>query len=128
MDPFNCSHGSDGKSIFISSKQLLELDHHILPVLCRHIRVKHALSLLSWHRVSLELVVVNPVNHIAVHLDKPAVTVIGKPLVAGFLIRPCTVSSLRPKFKTVSIIPGMETRALNVQKAAGVFCIAKRRP
>jgi len=46
-----------------------------------------------------------PQDHVAVHRHKAPVAVIGEPLVTVRLIRPCTVVSLSPRFRIVSIIP-----------------------
>ena len=48
----------------------------------------------------------------AVHLDEAAIGIPGEPLIAArFGASPSTVASFRPRLSTVSIIPGIDTRA-----------------
>ena len=50
-------------------------------------------------------------DHVAVHLDEAAIRVPGKAFVARFLaVKPATASSFRPRFRMVSIMPGIEAR------------------
>ena len=51
-------------------------------------------------------------HHVAIHGHEAAVAVVGEPLVPGDARRgPFTVVSLRPRLRTVSIMPGMLARA-----------------
>jgi hypothetical protein len=49
-------------------------------------------------------------DDVAVHLDEAAVAVVGEALVGAGGDEPCTVSSLRPRLRMVSIMPGIESR------------------
>ena len=61
-------------------------------------------------------------DDVAVHLHEAAVAVPGEALVAGLLDRGrCRVASLRPMLRTVSIMPGMETRAPERQETSSGF-------
>jgi hypothetical protein len=49
-------------------------------------------------------------DHVAVHLDEAAIRVPGETLVARLARQPATASSLRPRLRMVSIMPGIEAR------------------
>ena len=59
----------------------------------------------------LEEVVVDAEHDLGVHLDEAAIAVPGEARVAGGCGEAPTVASLRPRLRTVSIMPGIETRA-----------------
>jgi hypothetical protein len=65
----------------------------------------------------------------AEHLDEAAVAVPGEARVAEACQAP-TVASFRPRFSTVSIMPGMETRAPGADgdRAAGLCGVAEAVP
>src|SRR5438046_10393458 len=59
----------------------------------------------------LELLAVDALDRLAEHLNEAAPRIEGKALVLVRAARPLVVSSFRPRFRTVSIIPGMENFA-----------------
>ena len=60
---------------------------------------------------ALEPVRIDPVDHLAEHLDQAAVGVEREPPVARTRRSPSTESSFNPRLRIVSIIPGIETAA-----------------
>jgi hypothetical protein len=70
-----------------------------------------ALVLLGDLQRFLERAVIEAEHDVGVHLDEAAIAVPGEARSPDAAARPSTVSSLRPRLRTVSIIPGMETRA-----------------
>ena len=70
-----------------------------------------ALPLLVDVEQLLEMLVADAEHHVGIHGDEAAVAVVGKAPVAGFFASASTVSSLRPRLSTVSIMPGIEARA-----------------
>src|SRR5262249_17975080 len=63
---------------------VLETGDDSLPILCREIGVEHgaAIELVALKQL-LEMVMLDPEYHLAVHLDKPAIAVKGETLVAA---------------------------------------------
>ena len=57
------------------------------------------------------MVVLDAEHDLAIHLDEAAIAVIGEAPSPRCCASPSTVSSLRPRLSTVSIMPGIEARA-----------------
>ena len=77
----------------------------------------------------LEIVMVDAEHDVGIHLDEAAIAVVGEALVARRLARPCTVSSLRPRLRTVSIMPGIEARAPErTETSSGLLASPKPAP
>ena len=66
----------------------------------------------------LVLVALEAHDDLAVHQQQPAVGVEAKRSLPDCLARACTVVSLRPMFSTVSIMPGIESRAPERQESS----------
>ncbi len=76
----------------------------------------------GFERVFVLLVAVDAQHDVAVHLHEAAIAVPGEALVAGLgLMRAATVFSFRPMFRTVSIMPGMDSRAPERQESSSGF-------
>ena len=72
---------------------------------------------------------VDALDDLAVHLDQAPVGVVGEPLVAGRRRQPATVSSLRPRSRIVSIIPGIEIAAPErTERSSGFAASPKPQP
>ena len=76
----------------------------------------------------LEHAVVDAEHDVGIHLDEAAVAVVGEALVARALApAPSTVSSLRPRLRMVSIMPGIEARAPErTETSSGLAASPKR--
>ena len=57
-----------------------------------------------------EEIVVDAEHHVGIHLNEAAIGVVGESAVLERRASPSTVSSLRPRLSTVSIMPGIEAR------------------
>ena len=69
----------------------------------------------------LEEFSINPQDDLAEHLDKTPVGVIREALVRCKVASPSTVSSLRPRLRTVSIMPGIENFAPDLTETRSGF-------
>ena len=68
-------------------------------------------------------------HDVGIHLDEAAVGIVGEALVGRRLASASTVSSLRPRLRTVSIMPGIEARAPErTETRSGASSSPKRRP
>ena len=75
------------------------------------------------------MVVLDAEHHVGIHRDEAAVAVVGEALVAAPLASASTVSSLRPRLSTVSIMPGIEARAPErTETRSGLSASPKVRP
>ena len=72
------------------------------------------------------MVVVDAEHDVGIHLDEAAIAVVGEARVAGAAASASTVSSLRPRLSTVSIMPGIEARAPErTETSSGFACVAE---
>ena len=113
--PNSCSMGSCGKASPSSICTIvLEDDVEALPVLGGDLGVELLAGLLlgAFDLMPRTGPCATPSTTSDVHHDEAAVGIAGEAgVVAGALARPSTVLSLSPRLRTVSIMPGMETRA-----------------
>ena len=116
MAPQSCSCGSCGKGLPSSL-----LDHGLVRLATSFsqilggqlgVEIDAAVAPSGRSSISSKWCVVDAEHDVAVHLDEAAVAVVGEARDRRVrLARPSTVSSLRPRLRTVSIMPGIETRA-----------------
>ena len=111
----SCSFGSCGNSspvcVAVDAAELLDQRGEVVGVEVRVLRAG-ALALLRAVEGLLEQLAGHVHHDLAEHLDESAVGVPGEPHVAvGLLREPSTERSFSPRFRTVSIIPGIENLA-----------------
>ena len=127
MAPISCSLGSEGKSWPIldlysalnwpaSSFRSSGSQLHVLG---------DAAGLLHLVDELLKVLLAHFHHHVGVHLDEAAVAVPGPAGLPDFLASTSTTSSFRPRFRMVSIMPGMEPGAGTHGDQQGVLQIAE---
>jgi hypothetical protein len=74
----------------------------------------------------LEVLVIDAHHHVAEHVDQAAVGVVGEALVAGGVGQPLDRRVVRPRFRIVFIMPGIETAAPErTETSSGFFVVAE---